>query len=46
MRLALQNCNELARRDVSVRLFAALDDYLQAKAAAANSTRTIEFRWV
>ena len=34
---------ELAPRDPSVKLFAAIDDYLQAKKATANSERTIEF---
>ena len=34
---------ELAPRDPSVKLFAAIDDYLEAKKATANSERTIEF---
>ena len=34
---------ELAARDPSVKLFAAIEDYLQAKEATANSKRTIEF---
>jgi integrase len=34
---------ELAPRDPSVKLFAAIKDYLQAKEATANSKRTIEF---
>jgi integrase len=34
---------ELAPRDPSVKLFAAIDDYLEAKKATANSDRTIEF---
>jgi integrase len=34
---------ELAPRDPSVKLFAAIDDYLEAKRATANSERTIEF---
>ena len=34
---------ELAPRDPSVKLFAAIDDYLKAKKATANSKRTIEF---
>jgi len=34
---------ELAPRDPSVKLFAAVDDYLEAKKATANSERTIEF---
>ena len=34
---------ELAPRDPSVKLFAAVDDYLGAKKATANSKRTIEF---
>ena len=34
---------ELAPRDPSVKLFAAIDDYLEAKKATANSKRTIEF---
>jgi integrase len=34
---------ELAPRDPSVKLFAAIEDYLQAKKATANSKRTIEF---
>jgi len=41
IRAAMQG--ELAPRDPSVKLFAAIDDYLQAKAATANSKRTIEF---
>jgi hypothetical protein len=34
---------ELAPRDPSVKLFAAIEGYLQAKEATANSKRTIEF---
>jgi len=34
---------ELAPRDPSVKLFAAINDYLEAKKATANSERTIEF---
>jgi integrase len=34
---------ELAVRDPSVKLFAAVDDYLEAKKATANSERTIDF---
>jgi hypothetical protein len=41
IRAAMQG--ELAPRDPSVKLFAAVDDYLQAKEATANSRRTIEF---
>lgn len=41
IRAAMQG--ELAPRDPSVKLFAAIEDYLQAKAATANSKRTIEF---
>jgi hypothetical protein len=37
------DANELAPRDPSVKLFAAIEDYLQAKEATANSKRTIEF---
>src|SRR6185503_17331658 len=41
IRAAMQG--ELAPRDPSVKLFAAIDDYLQAKEATANSKRTMEF---
>ncbi len=34
---------ELAPRDPSVKLFAAVDDYLEAKKATANSERTVAF---
>lgn len=34
---------ELAPRDPSVKLFAAIDDYLEAKKATANSERTVAF---
>jgi integrase len=34
---------ELAPRDPSVKLFAAVDDHIEAKKATANSERTIEF---
>ena len=34
---------ELAVRDPSVKLFAAVDDYLEAKKATANSERNIDF---
>ena len=33
---------ELAPRDPSVKLFAAIDEYLEAKKATANSERTID----
>jgi hypothetical protein len=41
IRAALER--ELAPRDPSIKLFAAIDDYLEAKKATANSKRTIEF---
>lgn len=41
IRAALEG--ELAPRDPSVKLFAAIDDYLEAKKTTANSERTIEF---
>jgi integrase len=41
IRAALEG--ELAPRDPSVKLFAVIDDYLEAKKATANSERTIEF---
>jgi hypothetical protein len=41
IRAALEG--ELAPQGPSVKLFAAVDDYLQAKKATANSTRAVEF---
>jgi integrase len=41
IRAAMQG--ELAPRDPSIKLFAAVDDYLEAKKATANSPRAVEF---